>query len=100
MKNWKKDILFILHMALLAATGILNIYGYFHLPDRIATQISFTGERVNDMPKGFYLLLSFAILLVLAVMNKRGRIEKKIPVALAAVLVFIGNIVVIITQLQ
>lgn len=52
------------------------------------------------MPKGFYLLLSFAILLVLAVVNKRGRTEKKLPAAIAAVLVFIGNIVVIITQLQ
>jgi hypothetical protein len=52
MKNWKRDILFILHMVLLVATGILNIYGYFHLPDTIATQISLSGDRVNSMSKG------------------------------------------------
>ncbi len=99
MKNWKRDILFILHMVLLVATGILNIYGYFHLPDRIATQISFTGARVNYMPKEFYLVLSLVILLILAFVNKSGRVEKKLTTTIAAVLVFIGNAFVIITQL-
>ncbi len=100
MKNMKKDIMFILHMVLVAVTGVLNVYGYFRLPDTIATQISFTGERVNSMPKALYLLLSFAILLILAVVNKRGRVEKKLTTTIAAVLVFIGNIFVIMTQLS
>ncbi len=99
MRNSKRDILFILHMILVTATGILNIYGYFRLPDTIATQISFSGDRVNSMPKALYLLLSFVILLVLAFVNKSGRAEKKLTSTIAAVLVFIGNVFVIFTQL-
>lgn len=100
MKKWKMDILFTLHIVLLVVSGILNIYGYFHLPDTIATQISLSGDRVNSMPKGLYLLLSIVILLLLAVVNKKGRVDKKVTTTIAAVLVFIGNVFVVITQLQ
>lgn len=99
MKINKWNIIFILHLVLVAVTGVINVYGYFHLPDTVATQISFSGERANSMPKGLYLLLSFAILLVLAAVNKMGRVDKRITSTIAAVLVFIGNILVIITQL-
>ncbi len=99
MRNSKKDIIFILHLVLVALTGILNLYGYFNLPDTIATQVSFTGDNVNSMPKVLYLFISFVIMLVLATVNKKGRADKRITSTIASVLVFIGNILVITTQL-
>ncbi len=99
MKDSRKDILFILHIILVAITGILNVYGLFHLPNTIATQISLRGSGVNTMPKALYLLLSFAIMLALAVVNRRGNVQRKMTSTIASVLVFIGNILVIATQL-
>lgn len=99
MKNIKKDLGFIINAVIVVVTGILNVYGYLHLPDTIAVQFSFSGDRVNTMSKGVYLLVSFGIVAFLAILNRNGDSQKRITSTLASILIFIANIVVIVTQL-
>ncbi|MHB8127532.1 MAG: DUF1648 domain-containing protein [Mobilitalea sp.] len=99
MKKTKLKILSIVSIIYIILTGVINAYGYFHLPKIMATQFSFSGEKVNMMSKSTYLLIGFAAVFVLSVFCLRNEKEKKIKYFLIDSLIVIANIMMIVSQL-
>jgi|GEM_PF-2314125 len=80
-------------------TGGINLFGYFNLPDQIATQISMTGEHVNRMSTSLYLSLVFALVVVFSVLSLNVEKEKKIKWLSVDAVIVVANMVMIIIQL-
>lgn len=99
MTERKRKIYFWINMLYVLVTGGFNLYGYFNLPDEIATQFSFTGEQVNHMPTYIYMLVSFGIVLMLSLFCITKEQEQKLKLLLVNTLLVIANIVMIVTQL-
>jgi len=99
MKRFKPDILFIINILYVIVTGAFNLYGYFHLPEQIATQISFSGGSVNYMSKAIYLSLSFVIVAALSYFSMKTEKEKKVKYIVVDTVIVISNIAMIAIQL-
>jgi hypothetical protein len=98
MKPIKDKIYLIVSIIYIAVTVGINIYGYFHLPDQMATQFGITGEQVNRMPKEIYLVFSFAAVFILALFTiTKG--QQKLKYLIVNALIVIMNIVMIAMQL-
>jgi uncharacterized membrane protein len=100
MDKKKPNIFLILSSIYMIITGAINIYGYFNLPEVIATQFSLTGRQVNTMKTPIYLLGSFAIVVILSVLCIKKEKEQQIKYLLISSFIVIVNIVMIITQLK
>jgi len=79
-------------------TAGVNLYGYFNLPDEIATQFSLTGGKANRMPTPLYLTLAFIIVLLISVLYIKSEKEQKIKLLVTDIVVCIANIAMIATQ--
>jgi uncharacterized membrane protein len=99
MKKLKEDSLLLINMAFLLITAVINVYGYFHLPDKIATQISFHGTMDNMMQKEIYLVGGFAIMCLLTFVNRKGTKESRIKYTIVNAIIMVANIVMIAIQL-
>ncbi|MDO5522244.1 MAG: DUF1648 domain-containing protein [bacterium] len=75
MKSKKSRKLFAL--LVIGVAAILGITGWFVLPDQVVTQIGFSGEASNTMPKFIALILPFLISLALAVPYMNAEEENK-----------------------
>ena len=82
-------------IAITAVTVILNIAMYFFLPDKIATQITFSGKPSNTMSTALYLVLSP---LIIGLASGMGicRNDKKIKYFVIGCVLFAANIAVIL----
>ena len=67
LKKSNNKLSFILSIIFVLFTCGINIYGYFNLPKQIATQISFTGEKVNKMATPIYLIVAFAMVVLITI---------------------------------
>jgi hypothetical protein len=65
----------------------------------MATQFSFSGDQVNMMPKSMYLIMAFASVLFLSIFTIKKEKEQKIKYFAIASLIFVANILMIVTQL-
>ena len=78
----------------------VNLYGFFHLPDVIATQFSLTAsDNVNHMPSPVYLIGTLLLIIVLSVLTITKSKEQKLKYLLINTLLFFANIILIVTQL-
>lgn len=98
MKN-KGNVFLWLHICYIIITGSINLYGYFKLPEEIATQISFTGGQVNHMSKTVYLLIIFGIVLALSYFGIFKAKEQRLKYLLVNSVIVIANIIMIVIQL-
>lgn len=98
MKFNKDKAYLLISFVYIIITGGINIYGYLNLPEKIATQISFSGEQVTHMPKLVYLLVSFAGVLFLTVLGNAKPMQK-LKYFLVSTLIVVLNIIIIVTQL-
>ncbi|MDF2543708.1 MAG: hypothetical protein K0S47_3426 [Herbinix sp.] len=80
-------------------TGAINLFGYFKLPDTIATQFSFHGGSVNHMPKSIYLIASFFLILLITVFLVKGEKQQKLKYFITDLILVIANTVMIVIQL-
>ncbi|MGB4661281.1 MAG: hypothetical protein WBI07_19065 [Mobilitalea sp.] len=99
MKRFKPDILYLISGLYILITGVFNLYGYFHLPEEVATQFGLPGGNVNYMSKGTYLITSFLIVAVLAYFSVRTEKEKRLKYMVINTVIVIANILMITTQL-
>lgn len=99
MKRIKEDILLLINMAFLLITAVINVYGYFHLPDEIATQFSMNGTKANVMQKEIYLVGGFALMCLLAFMSRKGTKESRIKYTVVNAIILVANIVMIVIQI-
>jgi uncharacterized membrane protein len=98
MKFSKDRIFLVLSVIYIVITGGINLFGFFHLPDEVATHFSFTGEQVNRMPKEIYLLIGFIVVLILALFSSTKG-QQKLKYLLVNSIIVIANIVMIMSQL-
>ena len=49
----------------IAVTGVINIIGFFSLPEKIATHFDINGDKGNYIPSPLYLVLSFLLVIYL-----------------------------------
>lgn len=99
MKNIKQKRIEIISITIILVTGLINIYGYFKLPDKIATHLSITGEQTNRVPTPIYLILSFALVLILTFINIKNEKEQKLKNIIATLIIVVANIAIILTQI-
>lgn len=99
MRDKKDKIYKIISLIYILLTGGFNLFGYFNLPGTIATQISFSGEPVNQMKTPIYLLISFGIVLLLGLFSITKGQEQKLKYLLGNTILVVANIVMIVTQL-
>lgn len=99
MKKLKEDILLLINMVFLLITAVINVYGYFHLPDEVATQFSFNGSKVNVMHKETYLVGGFVLMCLMAFMSRKGTKESRIKYTAVNAIILVANIVMIVIQL-
>jgi uncharacterized membrane protein len=95
----KGNIFLWLQICYIIITGSINLYGYFKLPEKVATQFSFTGEQVNHMSKSIYLLSAFGIVLLLSYFGIFKAKEQRLKYLLLNSVIVIANIVMIVIQL-
>jgi hypothetical protein len=99
MKITKYKVYLIISMIYVAVTGLINLYGYFNLPEEIATQFGLTEEQVNRMPTPLYLFVSFGAVLLLSLFCITKRQEQKLKYIVVNTLIVIANIAMIVSQL-
>jgi uncharacterized membrane protein len=99
MKSTKNKVYLLINAIYIIVTAAINIYGYFRLPEEIDTQFSFSGESVNHMPKSIYLIISFFIVLVLALFSIKNEPSQKLKYLIINSIIFIANIIMIFIQL-
>lgn len=97
MKNINKVLTWISIIYIVITVGF-NVFGYFHLPDVIATQMSFSGSEVNHMPTPIY-LISTSILVTILSIGCITKKEQKLKYGLINTIIVIANIVMISVQL-
>lgn len=100
MKLIKKHIFIIVNIFYLILTGAVSIFGYFHLPDKVATHISLSGELSNRVSKPVYLIGAFIIILILSVLSMTKEKELKIKYLFAVTICVIAHISMIVIQMQ
>ncbi len=61
----------ILGIVIILITGIVNVYGYFHLPAKMATQFTIGGLSGNRIPTPNYLLVTFIFVLLISFLYLR-----------------------------
>ncbi len=81
-------------------TGIMNVIGYFNLPDKIATHMGINGEQSNFIPTPIYLIISFLLVIFLSILGTKKFGEKKMKFHFATAIVVVANAVVIIIQFK
>jgi uncharacterized membrane protein len=84
--------------ALMIITAGINLYGYFHLPDKIATQIGFNGEYQNQISTQLYLVIVLIVVIFISVLTVRSEKENQHKWLFTDILIGIANIVMIILQ--
>jgi len=84
----------------IATTGIINVIGYVLLPGKIATHMSFNGEKSNYVSSPIYLIISFLIIVVLSLLSKTKLGEKKVKYFVTTAILVIANIAIIISQIK
>lgn len=99
MKNKRYNLIQVICSIYIVLTGGFNLYSYFHLPDTMATQISFSGEKVNHMPTPVYLLCAFLLTLILGMLSVKNEREQRMKYFLGTTIVFIANVVLLVMQL-
>ena len=99
LKKIKNNRTLIISLIYIVITGGINLYAYFNLPDRMATQISLSGEKVNTMPTPLYLSGVFVAVLVISTIYLKVEKERKIKLLLVDSLIVVANIVMIVIQL-
>ena len=99
MKAFKRHIFLVINITYLIITGAVSIYAYFHLPDKVATQIGLTGEMKNRVPTPIYLIIACAIILLLSVLSMTKEKEQKIKYFIALTVCVIAHTAMIIAQL-
>ena len=99
MKKQKFSIMIIIFIICVAITGVANIIGYRELPAMVATQLGMSGKLQNTMPKAFYLLLTFAVTVLISLMGYFRESNDRIKFVVADVIVVIANIIMISIQI-
>lgn len=99
MKFNKQKIVFYLNIFYITITAMVNLYGFFTLPDTVASHFSLTGKVTSRMPTPAYLLLTFAIILILSITAIKKEGDQKIKYIFVDTLIVIINIVVILLQI-
>lgn len=99
MKFTKNKVYFLINAVYIIVTAVINIVGYFRLPEEIATQFGFSGESVNHMPKSIYLVVSFFIVVVLALFSIKNEPAQKLKYLIINSIIFIANIIMIFIQI-
>lgn len=99
MKFNKEKSVFYLSIFYITFTFILDLIGYFKLPDKIATQFSLSGEATKHTSTPIYLIISFAIITLLSIFCMKKDSSQKLKYILVTTLVVIANAVTIIVQL-
>lgn len=84
----------------IAITTAINLYGYFNLPDVIATQFSMTGnDNVNHMPAPVYLIGTFFLISIFSVFTITKSKEQKLKYLLINSILVIANVAMILSQI-
>lgn len=100
MKLNKKKLISYLLIFYTVITGLLNIYGFFNLPDKISTHFGFSGKATGaETSTPIYLIIGFALVAVLSYAGMKKEGEQKIKYILADTLIVICNFVLILIQL-
>lgn len=100
MKLDKKKLISCLLIFYIVITGLLNLYGYFNLPDKISTHFSFSGKATGaETSTPIYLVISFALVAVLSYAGMKKEGQQKLKYILADTLIVICNFVMILIQL-
>lgn len=94
----KNKLHILLNIIYVVVTALVNVFGYFRLPDVIATQFG-SDSRVNHMPKAIYLPGSFLIILILAVFCIRTEPGQRIKYLIINTIIFVANIIMILVQI-
>lgn len=95
MKNSIKPLHFFIVVT--AITVLANIIGYFTLPANIATQINFEGAAAEYMSKPLYLVISLALIALLAWIGYKYE-KKRSSLFFAAGLLCVSNIIAIVVN--
>lgn len=96
----KLNVYGIIGIVLIIITAGVNVWGYFHLPETMATQFSLTSGKVNTMPKLWYLLISMVVVTFFTIRTiaRSGEKRAQILTTIFGVIFTILNIVMIVMQ--
>lgn len=81
-------------------TIIINIIGYFNLPDKIATHIGVNGQKSNYLSTPIYLLGSLLLIIFLSIMTLQKVGERKVKYFFVTAVLVVANGIMIITQIK
>lgn len=99
MTDNKQKLYTVISLLYILITAGINVYGYFNLPDEIATQFSFTGGSVNHMPTLIYMIATFGIVFMISMFcMSKGQVQK-LKYLLVNTIIVIANIAMIVSQL-
>jgi len=84
----------------IASTGLINVVGYALLPGKIATHMSFNGEKSNYVSSPIYLVISFLIIVIMSLLSKTKLGERKVKFFVTTAILVIANIAIIISQIK
>ena len=99
MKQFKQYYYQIMNTIAVMVTVIFDICTYPRLPQKIATQIGFHGDRVNTMPKLVYMLITAGIMVLLFAFGYSREKAVRIKYTLVNIVLLIANIIMISIQL-
>jgi cytochrome bd-type quinol oxidase subunit 2 len=99
MNKLKNNVFFNINLGYILVTGLINLYGYFQLPERMVTQISLTGGKTNTMPTPVYLLAVFVGMIIFTVLGRKSERDQKMKWFFTTTIIFIANIIMIAIQL-
>ncbi len=99
MKQLKQYYYQIMNIIAVMVTVIFDVCTYSRLPQKIATQISFHGDRVNTMPKLVYMLTTVGIMVLLFAFGYSRDKAVRIKYTVVNIVLLIANIIMISMQL-
>lgn len=97
IKQYYQRILIIIYILI---SGLVNIYGFFKLPDEIATHYDFNGEKSNYIPTPIYLIISFLLIVFLPLLSLNKDRDRKIKLLITSLIIVIVNMVIIFGQIK
>lgn len=101
MKNVKWNLSMIIAVITTLLTVVVNIFGYFKLPDKVATKFSITGNLNNMVSKPVYLILTFLLIVVISILSvsKAEEKDQRMKYIVVSIIVTVANIAMIAVQI-
>ncbi len=99
LKSTNNLFYIIMGILFIVITAGINIFGFYNLPDTIATQFNLAGSSsVNHMGKAYYLALTSVLVLLFTVLFLHSEQERKLKYFVADCLFVVANFIMIVIQ--